>query len=85
MTTTRFIPATTGDNAFTNAEYRDFLDGTRLVDWLPSLPHDPSRPEDILKVDPDDDGVGGDDAADALRHLVVPKPNSLRMVKRVGF
>ncbi len=36
------------------AEYRDILDGTRLVDWLPSHPHDPSRPEEVLKVDPDD-------------------------------
>ena len=32
--------------------------------------HDPTRPEDVLKVDSDDDGSGGDDAADALRYLV---------------
>jgi hypothetical protein len=45
---------------------------TRLVDCLPNLQHDPARPEDVLKVDTDDDGIGGDDAADALRYLVAP-------------
>jgi phage terminase large subunit len=46
---------------------------SRLIECLPSLQHDPSRPEDVLKVDPDDDGVGGDDPADALRYLVATK------------
>jgi hypothetical protein len=31
------------------------------------MQHDPNRPEDVLKVDCDEDGVGGDDANDALR------------------
>jgi hypothetical protein len=31
--------------------------------------HDPNRPEDVLKVDADEDGNGGEDAADGL-----PKP-----------
>jgi hypothetical protein len=26
------------------------------------MQHDPHRPEDVLKVDCDEDGVGGDDA-----------------------
>jgi hypothetical protein len=47
---------------------------SRLIDCLPTLQHDPGRPEDVLKVDPDDDGNGGDDAADALRYLVATKP-----------
>jgi len=46
----------------------------RLIDCLPSLEHDPGRPEDVLKVDPDEDGLGGDDAADALRYLVATRP-----------
>jgi hypothetical protein len=29
---------------------------------LPSLQHDRHRPEDVLKVDADEEGVGGDDA-----------------------
>ena len=41
------------------------------------LQHDPTRPEDVLKVDCDDDGSGGDDAADALRYLVSTR---LRMI-----
>ena len=42
----------------------------KLVECLPSLQHDPNRPEDVLKVDADEDGVGGDDAADCCRYLV---------------
>jgi hypothetical protein len=42
----------------------------KLIETLPMLMHDPNRPEDVLKIDTDDDGDGGDDAADALRYLV---------------
>ena len=42
----------------------------RLAETLPAMQHDPNRPEDVLKVDADEDGVGGDDAADCLRYLV---------------
>ncbi len=45
----------------------------RLVETVPLLQHDPGRPEDVLKVDADEDGNGGDDAADALRYLVASK------------
>jgi hypothetical protein len=38
------------------------------VECLPALQHDPNRPEDVLKVDADEDGNGGDDT-DGL-----PKP-----------
>jgi len=51
----------------------------RLLTTLPDLQHDPNRPEDVLKVDADDSGAGGDDAADALRYLVASQP------KRAGF
>lgn len=40
----------------------------RLIECLPSLQHDPKRGEDVLKVDCDDDGLGGDDFYDALRY-----------------
>lgn len=40
----------------------------RLIQCLPSLQHDPHRPEDVLKVDTDDDGNGGDDPYDAFRY-----------------
>lgn len=42
----------------------------KLIETLPQLMHDPNHPEDVLKVDIDDDGDGGDDAADALRYLI---------------
>ncbi len=44
-----------------------------MVEAVPGLQHDPNRPEDVLKVDCDEDGIGGDDAADALRYLVATK------------
>jgi hypothetical protein len=37
----------------------------RLVETLPGMQHDPHRPEDVLKVDCDEDGGGGDDAGTA--------------------
>ena len=57
----------------------------RLVECLPSLQHDPNRPEDVLKVDVDEDGVGGDDAADALRYLVATKSRSISQRKLRGL
>src|SRR5438874_499889 len=56
----------------------------RLVECLPSLQHDPNRPEDVLKVDVDDDGVGGDDAADCFRYLVATKSRSISQRKLRG-
>ena len=49
----------------------------RLIETLPMLQHDPNRPEDVLKVDADEEGVGGDDAADALRYMVATKPRTI--------
>ncbi len=49
----------------------------RLLETLPALQHDPNRPEDVLKVDADEEGVGGDDAADALRYLVGTKSRTV--------
>jgi hypothetical protein len=58
---------------------------THLIDCLPSLQHDPSRPEDVLKVDPDEDGIGGDDSADALRYLVASKAREIHVRKLRGL
>jgi hypothetical protein len=52
---------------------------------LPSLQHDPNRPEDVLKVDADEEGIGGDDAADACRYLVATKGRELRLRKLSGL
>src|SRR5258706_15267697 len=59
--------------------------GARLVGWLPSLQHDPNRPEDVLKVDADEDGIGGDDAADCLRYLVATKSRAVGQRKLRGL
>jgi len=56
----------------------------RLLECLPALQHDPHRPEDVLKVDADEDGVGGDDTADALRYLVATKTREVRQRKLAG-
>jgi phage terminase large subunit len=57
----------------------------RLIDTLPALQHDPNRPEDVLKIDADEDGIGGDDAADALRYLVATKGRSISERKLRGL
>ena len=57
----------------------------RLLDTLPSLQHDPNTPEDVLKVDADEDGIGGDDCADALRYLVATKSRTITQRKLRGF
>ncbi len=57
----------------------------RLVERLPSLQHDPNRPEDVLKVDADEDGGGGDDAADALRYLVASRGRAVAQRKLRGL
>jgi phage terminase large subunit len=56
----------------------------RLVECLPALQHDPNRPEDVLKVDCDEDGAGGDDAADCLRYLVATKGRTVSQRKLRG-
>ena len=56
----------------------------RLLECLPTLQHDPNRPEDVLKVDADEDGVGGDDAADAMRYLVATKARTVTQRKLSG-
>ena len=40
----------------------------RLAECLPAMEHDPHRPEDVLKIDCDADGLGGDDYYDAARY-----------------
>ena len=57
----------------------------RLIETLPSLQHDPNRPEDVLKVDADEDGIGGDDAADCLRYLVATKSRTITQRKLRGL
>lgn len=41
---------------------------TNLIGCIPALLSDPKRPEDVLKVDTDSDGEGGDDWYDGARY-----------------
>lgn len=48
--------------------WKVFTTCPRLIECLPAMEHDPNRPEDVLKVDIDDDGQGGDDPYDDVRY-----------------
>lgn len=52
----------------------------RLIECLPAMEHDPRRPEDVLKTDVDDDGIGGDDPYEALRYGMMELPKASRGV-----
>src|SRR5262245_38896778 len=43
-------------------------DCERLIECIPALQHNPSKPEDVLKWDVDEEGSGGDDPADGARY-----------------
>lgn len=43
----------------------------RLISTIPALPTDPRRAEDVLKIDADDEGMGGDDPYDAVRYALM--------------
>ena len=43
---------------------------SNLIECLPNLQNDPKNPEDVLKVDVNEEGIGGDDTYDALRYAV---------------
>jgi phage terminase large subunit len=57
----------------------------RLIECIPSLEHDPHRPEDVLKVDTDDDGNGGDDPYDAARYGLMHVAQRRQPLKGVQF
>lgn len=47
---------------------------TRLIETIPMLLSNPNDPEDVLKVDCDEEGDGGDDAYDAARYGIMVAP-----------
>lgn len=51
----------------------------KLIDNIPTLQHDPHRPEDVLKVDIDEDGNGGDDPYDACRYGLMVQHHEINM------
>lgn len=57
----------------------------RLIESMPALEHDPHRPEDVLKVDTDDDGSGGDDAYDCARYGLMQRAKATFMVSPMEY
>lgn len=51
----------------------------KLIENIPTLQHDPHRPEDVLKVDIDEDGNGGDDPYDSCRYGLMVHHRELMM------
>jgi hypothetical protein len=47
---------------------------------IKAMVHDPKRPEDVLKVDCDSDGNGGDDAADETRYGLMYRPTKRKLL-----
>lgn len=48
-------------------------DCVRLIECIPALQHNPNKPEDVLKWDIDDEGMGGDDPGDAARYGIMAR------------
>lgn len=71
----------------TRIESRLLVSGrcVRLIECIPSLQHDPHRPEDVLKVDIDEDGNGGDDPYDALRYGLMAVRLTVTSGRTTGF
>jgi len=57
----------------------------RLLDTLPYLQHDPDQPADVLKTNINEEGLGGDDAADALRYVVATHIPRCQVRKLTGL
>lgn len=48
----------------------------KLIQTIPAMLADPNRPEDVLKVDADEEGEGGDDSYDSARYGLMSVPGS---------
>ncbi len=48
-----------------------------LIEQMPVMQHDPNKPEDLLKLDIDDEGSGGDDDVDCLRFICASNPEQI--------
>ncbi len=55
-------------------KFKIFSKCKRAIECLPSLIHDPNNGEDVLKVDCNETGEGGDDAGDMIRYGLMSRP-----------
>ena len=56
-----------------------------LLERLPDMQHNPAKPEDIKKVDCDEEGRGGDDHVDCLRYLLATKGKGSKITRLHGL
>ena len=56
-----------------------------LIERLPDMQHNPAKPEDIKKVDCDEEGRGGDDHVDCLRYLLATKGKGSKITRLHGL
>ncbi len=61
-----------------------FKNARAVYDNVASMQFDPGRPEDVMKVDADENGNGGDDLYDAFRYglmsrVIAPKPEDQKL------
>lgn len=59
----------------------DTPNNRRVFECLESRVSDPDEPEDVLKVDADDSGDGGDDPYDQVRYALASRPLAARLPK----
>lgn len=56
-------------------------DCIKLIECLPALQHNPNKPEDVLKWDVDEEGLGGDDPGDSLRYGLMARNIKIGVVR----
>lgn len=49
----------------------------RLLDLMPSIQHDPNRPEDVMQINADEEGENGDDPFVSLRYGFMHRENRM--------
>lgn len=55
----------------------------QLIECIPAMQHNPRRPEDVLKVDADEEGLGGDDPYDCARYGLMELDNLMTHLTRI--
>lgn len=72
------------DNNPINGEPRFYIfeNCSSVYNTLTQMIFDPNRPEDVLKVDADDQGVGGDDEYDMTRYGLMSRPRPAAQIPK---
>lgn len=63
--------------------FKIFKSCVRTINCIPRMVHDPKRPEDVLKLNADAEGNGGDDEYDESRMGIAARP--IRRLQAGGF